>query len=91
MQTSVEALESRWRSLPKNPLPTKTCSPCRRSRWARWGVGHVWLIDPDLRTLEAYENQSGRWVLLATLKDDDAVRLPPFEAVAFALSALWAD
>lgn len=59
--------------------------------YARWGVGHVWLIDPDLRTLEAYENQSGRWVLLATLKDDDAVRLPPFDAVAFALSALWAD
>lgn len=58
--------------------------------YARWGVGHVWLIDPDLRTLEAYENQAGRWVLLATLKDDETVRLAPFDAVGFGLAALWA-
>lgn len=25
--------------------------------YARWGVMHVWLVDPELRTLEAYENQ----------------------------------
>jgi Uma2 family endonuclease len=59
--------------------------------YARWGVGHVWLIDPDLRTLEAYENQAGRWVLLATLKDDDTVKLAPFDAVGFSLAALWPD
>jgi Uma2 family endonuclease len=53
--------------------------------YARWGVPHVWLVDPDLRTLEAYENQSGRWVLLATLKDDEAVSLPPFDAISFSL------
>lgn len=59
--------------------------------YARWGVPHVWLVDPDLRTLEAYENQSGRWVLLATLKDDEAVSLPPFDAISFSLGGLWAD
>ena len=59
--------------------------------YARWGVGHVWMIDPDLRTLEAYENQAGRWVLLATLKDDDPLWLAPFDAVGLELSALWAD
>ncbi|MFN3595530.1 MAG: Uma2 family endonuclease, partial [Thiobacillaceae bacterium] len=59
--------------------------------YARWGVKHVWLVDPDLRTLEAYENQAGRWVLLAALKEDDAVQLPPFDAVAFSLAGLWAD
>jgi Uma2 family endonuclease len=59
--------------------------------YARWGVAHVWLVDPDLRTLEAYENQAGRWVLLTTLKDDDAVCLPPFDAVSFGLAGLWAD
>ncbi len=59
--------------------------------YARWGVAHVWLVDPDLRTLEAYENADGRWVLIATLKDDDAVSLPPFDAISFSLGGLWAD
>lgn len=59
--------------------------------YARWGVGHVWLVDPELRTLEAYENQGGRWVLLAALKEDDRVALPPFDAVAFSLAGLWAE
>jgi len=59
--------------------------------YARWQVRHVWLIEPDLRTLEAYENADGRWLLLATLKDDDVVNLSPFDAISFPLSGLWAD
>lgn len=59
--------------------------------YARWGVQHVWLVDPDLRTLEAYENVDGRWLLIATLKDDDAVSLAPFDAISFSLGGLWAD
>ena len=39
--------------------------------------------------LEAYELTNGKWTLLATLKEDDSVRLPPFDAVAFPLDALW--
>jgi Uma2 family endonuclease len=59
--------------------------------YARWGVKHVWLVDPDLRTLEAYENVEGRWLLVAILKDDDAVSLAPFDAISFSLGGLWAD
>ena len=59
--------------------------------YARWGVKNVWLIDPDLRTLEALENVDGRWLLMTTLKDDDAVSLPPFDAISFSLGGLWAD
>lgn len=59
--------------------------------YARWGVKNVWLVDPDLRTLEAFENVDGRWLLAATLKDDDAVSLPPFDAISFSLGGLWVD
>jgi len=59
--------------------------------YARWGVAHVWLVDPDLRTLEVYASQEGRWVLLTTLKDDDPVAQPPFDAISFSLDSLWAD
>lgn len=52
--------------------------------YARWGV-------PDLRTLEAYENVNGRWLLATALKDDDAVSLAPFDAISFSLAGLWAD
>jgi len=54
-------------------------------------VRHVWLVDPDLRTLEAYENHDGQWLLLKALEHDNRVQLPPFDAITFSLGALWAD
>ena len=59
--------------------------------YAHYGVAHVWLVDPVVRTLEAYALQQDGWLLLATLKDDDAVSLPPFDAVSFSLADLWAE
>ena len=59
--------------------------------YAAMGVKHAWLVDPVLRTLEAYENQQGRWLLLQTLADDAKVALAPFDAVEWGLEVLWAD
>jgi hypothetical protein len=47
-------------------------------------------VDPDLKTLEVYELREGHWSLQASLKDDDAVSQPPFDAFEFSLSSLWA-
>ena len=52
---------------------------------AREGVGHLWLVDPVDRTLEAFELREGEWVLIATAEDDDPVRIRPFEAISFSL------
>ena len=57
--------------------------------YANADVGYLWLIDPDLMTLEAYELCQDKWLLLNTLSGEDAVSLPPFDAIAFPLSALW--
>jgi len=59
--------------------------------YAAMGVKHAWLVDPALHTLEAYENQQGRWLLLETLADDAIVALVPFDAVEWGLGVLWAD
>jgi Uma2 family endonuclease len=59
--------------------------------YAAAGVRHAWLSDPDLRTLEAFENHDGRWLLLAARENDNSVQLPPFDAITFPLNALWAD
>jgi hypothetical protein len=58
--------------------------------YAEVGVEHLWLIDPDLRTLEAHARDGSRWVLLGSHADQDVVRMPPFDAVELELGALWA-
>ncbi|MCY3873540.1 MAG: Uma2 family endonuclease [Rhodobacteraceae bacterium] len=63
----------------------------KRDLYSREGVHHLWLVDPDARTLEAFELREGHWLLLATLADDATVSLPPFDAIAFPLDALWPD
>lgn len=59
--------------------------------FAEYGVGHVWLVDPDLRTLEVFENTGGRWLLLRVYEEGEEVSAPPFDAIAFNLGVLWAD
>lgn len=58
--------------------------------YAEHGVAHAWLIDPDLRTLEVFGLDAGRWMLLSVLRDDAVARIPPFEAVDFPVGRLWA-
>jgi hypothetical protein len=56
----------------------------------REGVGHVWLVDPMAKTLEACRLETGRWVLLGTWRDEAKVRVEPFEAIELELGGLWA-
>ncbi len=42
----------------------------KRDLYAREGVRQLWFVDPDARTLEAFELREGHWLLLATLVDD---------------------
>lgn len=60
-------------------------------RYGLHGVRHVWLIDPDIRVLETYENHDGQWLLLKTFAQADPVAIAPFEALTLDLSVLWAD
>ena len=63
----------------------------KRDAYRTNGVGHLWLIDPVARTLEAFRLENEAWVLIAALKADAEVRVPPFDAITFPLAALWAD
>lgn len=63
----------------------------KRRLYAANGIGHLWLVDPGSRTLEAFELRSGQWVLLTTLRNEDEVCVAPFEAVSFLLSELWPE
>ena len=59
--------------------------------YAQNRVAHCWLVDPDLKTLEIFENRDGKWLLLSVLENDASVSQPPFDAIAFDLASLWAE
>jgi len=59
--------------------------------YAHNGVAYCWLVDPDLKTLEVFENRDGKWLLLTVLESDASVSQPPFDAIAFGLASLWAE
>jgi Uma2 family endonuclease len=55
----------------------------------REGVGHVWLVSPEPRTLEVYRLENGRYSLLDTYEGDAGVRAEPFDAIELPLGVLW--
>ena len=57
-------------------------------RYLEAGVGHVWLVDPELRLVEVYTGRDGVPVRVAAGGDADVLPLPPF-AGEFALSPWW--
>jgi Uma2 family endonuclease len=57
--------------------------------YAAHGVGHAWLVDPDIQTLEVFSLLEGHWWLECAFKSDDAVCAPPFDALRFGLASLW--
>jgi Uma2 family endonuclease len=63
----------------------------KRAIYGEHGVGWLWFIDPSSKTLEAFALKDGAWTLIVALHDDAEVRVAPFEAATFALSALWSD
>jgi Uma2 family endonuclease len=56
--------------------------------YARCGIGHVWVIDPHLRVVEVYETVHERPTLVASARDDEVARLPPFDA-ELAVGGWW--
>ena len=74
-----------------SPATARTDRVLKLPHYAATGVAHCWLIDPDARTLEAYANQGGRWLLLGTWGGDDVATIDPFAAIPLCLSGLWVD
>lgn len=61
----------------------------KRHLYARHGVRHYWLVDPEARTLEALELHDGRWVDAGPYDDEAIARVPPFEAVELTIGRLF--
>jgi Uma2 family endonuclease len=73
-------------------LPRATADLDRRIRleaYAREGVSHVWLVNPEARTLEALRLEGRCYATLGAYGGTACVRAEPFEVLGLELVALW--
>jgi len=62
----------------------------KRDMYARHGVRHLWIVEPDAHVLETFALDSdGRWKLLASFVGDSPARAAPFEGTPLALERWW--
>jgi Uma2 family endonuclease len=57
--------------------------------YARHGVRHYWLADPDARTIEAFELDEGRYRRAVHLTGDAAFTPSMFPGLTISLRSLW--
>ena len=61
----------------------------KRNLYARSGVAHYWLIDPEARVFEALALHDGSWFELGVYDDAATARIPPFDAVELEIGRLF--
>ncbi|MGB4874786.1 MAG: Uma2 family endonuclease, partial [Candidatus Competibacter sp.] len=59
--------------------------------YARYGVPHLWLVDPLARSMEAFALEQGRWVVIGLYGDQETANIPPFQELDLQLAELWAE
>jgi Uma2 family endonuclease len=57
--------------------------------YAKFGVPHYWIVDPDARRIEAYGLVSGGSRFAAGLEGSAPLTLPPFPDLALDPATLW--
>ncbi len=58
--------------------------------YAREGVGHVWLLDPAVRTLEVLRLDGESYRIVHVWRADERATAEPFGALELPLDVLWA-
>jgi Uma2 family endonuclease len=61
----------------------------KRRLYARYGVPHLWLVDPEARTVEAFALEADRYVLVGGAAGPDPIGLPPLTGLALVAESLW--
>lgn len=58
---------------------------------SHYGVQYLWMLDPLVQTLEAFELVKSAWTLLGTFADQDVVLVRPFETLEISLANFWQE
>jgi Uma2 family endonuclease len=57
--------------------------------YRKQGVPWLWFLDPVARTIEVLSHGEAAWTVAGTFGGEGEARIPPFDAVAIDVSALW--
>jgi Uma2 family endonuclease len=88
--TAAIELPPDWLCEVSSPSTAALDRKIKLPRYARAGIPHVWLVDPEARTLDVLRpGGGGLWETVAVHSDDDRVRAEPFEAIELDLGRLW--
>ena len=63
----------------------------KRAFYREIGVGWLWYVDPDTRSLVVSRLERGRWLEEGIWSGANTVKAPPFEAVEIDLAEWWGD
>jgi Uma2 family endonuclease len=58
-------------------------------QYAKAGVQHYWIVDPQQRTIEGHVLSRGKYQLAGKGSNDETITMPPFEKLKILLSELW--
>ena len=72
-----------------SPSSATTDQTEKMDLYARSGVGHYWIIDPQGRTFSVYELSGEKYVRQTFGRDKDIVKAAPFPACEIPLAQLW--
>ncbi|MDP3769287.1 MAG: Uma2 family endonuclease [Dehalococcoidia bacterium] len=73
-------------------LSPSTIEMDRRTKlqlYARHGLPHYWIVDPDARSIEAYTLAEGAYRLTVRTAGDEPFSAPPFDDLTVAAATLW--
>ncbi len=90
-ETAAISLAPDWVCEVVSPSTERLDRARKLPAYSREGVGHVWVVNPEARTLEVYRRSAETWLLVATYASEDLVRAEPFEAIELDLLALWGE
>lgn len=73
-------------------LSPSTIQTDRRTKlqlYARHGLPHYWIVDPDVRSIEAYEPTEGAYRVTTRAAGDEPFSVPPFDDLTITAATLW--
>lgn len=61
------------------------------SEYATFGLKHLWLVDPEARTLECFALGAGGQYVRSFAASEGSIQVPGFEGLVLDLDALWEE